>query len=165
MAAQALWAALLTVEPDRRPHSLHGYFLRRGTTERSVVLQVHRDRDGGSFSFRRILAVQDGEVLFSGAASFHRHDEGAQFQLPMPTDAPEPADLTPGAAMGGPTQFFEILGVPGQERGGRHFTRRIWTRTRVALPDDPGVHATDKIPTDIRLNVSSNPARRPCRSA
>ena len=34
VAAQALMAAGLTVEPDRRPHSIHGYFLRRGRVDR-----------------------------------------------------------------------------------------------------------------------------------
>ena len=53
VAAQALRAAGLSVEPDRLPHSLHGYFLRRGDATRPTVFQVFRDRDGRSFSARR----------------------------------------------------------------------------------------------------------------
>ena len=71
VAAQALRAAGATVPPERLPHSLHGYFLRPGLVDRPVILQVDRDRDGGSFSARHVRAVQDGEVIFSMVASFH----------------------------------------------------------------------------------------------
>ena len=37
VAAQALMAAGLTVEPDRHPHSLHGYFLRPGRIDKPVL--------------------------------------------------------------------------------------------------------------------------------
>jgi acyl-CoA thioesterase-2 len=69
-AAQALYAAGLTVEKDRLPHSLHGYFLRRGNTAKPTEFRVERDRDGRSFSARRVVAMQDGEVIFSMLASF-----------------------------------------------------------------------------------------------
>ena len=57
VAAQALRAAAETVAADRHPHSLHGYFLSRGDASRRVLLTVHRDRDGGSYSNRRVIAV------------------------------------------------------------------------------------------------------------
>jgi acyl-CoA thioesterase II len=69
-AAQALYAAGLTVDKDRLPHSLHGYFVRRGDSLRPTLFRVDRDRDGRSFSARRVVAVQDGEVIFSLSASF-----------------------------------------------------------------------------------------------
>src|SRR5207247_5088283 len=46
VAAQALAAAGATVPAGRMPHSLHGYFLRRGEAHRSTLLKVERDRDG-----------------------------------------------------------------------------------------------------------------------
>src|ERR1700716_2541998 len=61
VAAQALRAASLTVPEGRYPHSLHGYFLRRGRPESAVILHVMRDRDGRSFSARHVNAVQNGE--------------------------------------------------------------------------------------------------------
>src|SRR3954470_19602217 len=64
IAAQALMAAGLTIEHDRYPHSLHGYFLRPGRPDRAVLLYVDRDRDGRSFSSRHVAAVQEGEVIF-----------------------------------------------------------------------------------------------------
>ena len=70
VAAQALYAAGLTIGDGRLPHSLHAYFVRRGDTTRPVVFQVDRDRDGFSFSARRVVASQDGEVVFTLAASF-----------------------------------------------------------------------------------------------
>jgi acyl-CoA thioesterase-2 len=70
VAAQALLAAGGTVDPDRAPHSLHGYFLRGGNAARPTVFRVDRDRDGRAFSARRVVALQDGNVIFSMSASF-----------------------------------------------------------------------------------------------
>ncbi|MGE0305653.1 MAG: acyl-CoA thioesterase, partial [Acidimicrobiia bacterium] len=50
VAAQALRAAANTVPEGRLPHSIHGYFLRRGTRDRTNILRVDRDRDGRSYS-------------------------------------------------------------------------------------------------------------------
>jgi acyl-CoA thioesterase II len=141
VAAQALRAAILSVAPDRQPHSLHGYFLRSGTAGRSFVLQVYRDRDGRSFSSRRVLAIQNGEVLFSAAASFHVAEPSPEYQVPMALDVPDP-DGSSFAIFGGPTQFFDIRGEPSTVgHGERRFTKRLWARSRVELPDDPGTHA------------------------
>ena len=66
---QALTAASRTVK-DRNVHSLHAYFLRRGDFEAPIVYEVDRARDGGSFSNRRVIAVQHGEQIFNMTASF-----------------------------------------------------------------------------------------------
>ena len=50
VAAQALRAAAATVDPQRHPHSLHGYFLSRGDASRPVLLTVYQDRDGHFWS-------------------------------------------------------------------------------------------------------------------
>lgn len=139
VAAQSLRAAMLSVSSDRRVHSLHGYFLRRGTSGRSVVLQVFRDRDGRSFSSRRVLAVQNGEVLFSASASFHLEEDSPEYQLAMRADVTGPEESPP--VEGGPSQFFEMRGMRGREAGGRTFSPRLWVRPRVALPDDDDLHA------------------------
>ena len=81
VAGQSLAAAALTVDPERRPHSLHGYFLRRGTKDLPVTFKVSRDRDGGSFSARHVAAEQDGEVIFSMLASFQRRSEADWAEL------------------------------------------------------------------------------------
>jgi acyl-CoA thioesterase-2 len=140
VAAQALRAAITTVTPDRTPHSLHGYFLRRGTSGRSVVFQVHRDFDGRSFSSRRVLAIQNGEVLFSAAASFHVDEPSPEYQMPMTTEVAGP-DEAVVIDFGGPRQFFEIRAIRDNCATGVPFARRLWVRARVPLPDDDNTHA------------------------
>ena len=62
--AQALAAAYRTIATDRPCHSLHGYFLRPGDTERPVLYEVEAIRDGRSFTTRSIKAIQNGEAIF-----------------------------------------------------------------------------------------------------
>lgn len=89
--AQSLVAAYRTVE-DRLCHSLHAYFIRPGDPSIPIIFEVDRARDGGSFTTRRVIAVQRGEQIFNLAASFHRSEEGWSHQHPMP-DAPDPETL------------------------------------------------------------------------
>jgi acyl-CoA thioesterase II len=93
VAAQALRAAAETVPAGRHPHSLHGYFLSRGDASRRVLLTVSRDRDGGSYSNRRVIAVQNGVVIFNMAASFHVAEDGADYQAHAAPPVPAPEDL------------------------------------------------------------------------
>ena len=100
VAAQALRAAGLTVDPERRAHSLHGYFLRKGDSRLPTVFQVFRDRDGGSFSARRVVAIQRGEVIFNMSASFHSPHESWAAQAEAMPDTPLPDDLPPRSCTG-----------------------------------------------------------------
>src|SRR3546814_17558473 len=79
---------------DRDAHSLHAYFLRAGDIEHPIVYHVDRTRDGGSFSVRRVTAIQHGQVIFFCAASFHADEDGGEHQLSMPAQ-PKPEDLEP----------------------------------------------------------------------
>ncbi|MEE4308937.1 acyl-CoA thioesterase II [Pseudomonas alliivorans] len=81
---QSLSAASQTVEEDRHVHSLHGYFLRPGDAGLPVVYQVDRVRDGGSFSTRRVTAIQKGKPIFTCSASFQYDEEGFEHQAAMP---------------------------------------------------------------------------------
>ncbi|WP_166360404.1 acyl-CoA thioesterase II [Pseudomonas akapageensis] len=81
---QSLSAASQTVEDNRHVHSLHGYFLRPGDASLPVVYQVDRVRDGGSFSTRRVTAVQKGQTIFTCSASFQYDEEGFEHQGQMP---------------------------------------------------------------------------------
>ena len=56
--AQALTAAARTVDDDRPPHSLHGYFLRAGDPSIPILYSVDRIRDGRSFTTRRVVAIR-----------------------------------------------------------------------------------------------------------
>lgn len=81
---QALSAASRTVDDDRGAHSLHGYFMRPGDATLPIVYTVDRLRDGRSFSTRGVKAVQNGQVIFSMSASFHRGEQGYAHQDTMP---------------------------------------------------------------------------------
>ncbi|HVU74988.1 MAG TPA: acyl-CoA thioesterase domain-containing protein [Mycobacteriales bacterium] len=139
VAAQALLAAGLTVEADRRPHSLHGYFLRTGDAARPTAFRVDRDRDGRSFSARRVVALQRGEVIFNMSCSFQvggdsldRHD------VPLPAIAP-PGDL-PSYAISFPSIEMQVPPQPDEAEGGA-YPSHFWARVGVPLGDDPLRHA------------------------
>jgi acyl-CoA thioesterase II len=138
VAAQALRAAGLSVEAGRLPHSLHGYFLRSGDASRPTVFQVFRDRDGRSFSARRVVALQGGEVIFNMSASFHTVEEGVDDQEPRMPDIPAPDD-SPAHRI--PRLFsFEGREAP-QPYPQAEWPTRFWGRCTVDLKGDPLLHA------------------------
>src|SRR4051794_35530116 len=79
VAAQALRAAALAVPDDRLAHSLLASFLRRGEADIPTILRVDRNRDGHSFSARSVVALQHGKAIFTASASFHVHEESADW--------------------------------------------------------------------------------------
>ncbi len=89
--AQALAAAYGTV-PERSCHSLHAYFIRPGDPSIPVIYQVDRARDGGSFTTRRVVAIQRGQQILNMSASFHVVEDGWDYQHVMP-DVPDPDSL------------------------------------------------------------------------
>lgn len=98
---QALSAAQATMDPLGQPgqgprsaHSLHAYFLRAGDIAAPIVYDVDRTRDGGSFSVRRVTAIQHGKPIFVMAASFQIDEPGVEHQLSKP-EVPDPDDLAP----------------------------------------------------------------------
>ncbi|MBT8087162.1 MAG: thioesterase family protein, partial [Gammaproteobacteria bacterium] len=99
VVGQALSAAQHTVD-GRVAHSLHAYFLRRGDINAPIVYDVDRARDGGSFSNRRVVAIQHGRPILNLAASFQNPEDGLEHRSAMPeVPAPEGLkDLTEVAA-------------------------------------------------------------------
>lgn len=89
---QALSAAAQTVAADRQVHSFHSYFLRAGDEKLPIVYDVEIMRDGGSFSARRVKAIQKGRPIFYMTCSFQRHEEGFNHQSQMP-EVPGPDGL------------------------------------------------------------------------
>lgn len=154
--AQSLVAAERTVE-GRTPHSMHCYFLVGGDPKAPIIYQVERLRDGGSFSTRRVTAIQHGQPIFAMSASFHVEEEGYEHAAPMPA-APDPdslpshIDLTerfaavlpkqllaymkrPRPIELRPTDISRYLGQPQPEA-----RQATWMRALAPLPDDPRVH-------------------------
>ncbi len=88
VVAQALMAASRTVAPDRLCHSLHCYFIRPGDPRQPIVYRVERDRDGQSFTTRRVVAIQHGRPIFNMAASFQAEEGGLSHHAAMPQVTP-----------------------------------------------------------------------------
>jgi acyl-CoA thioesterase-2 len=144
VAAQALRAAANTVPEGRFPNSLHGYFLRPGRTEHPVILQVARDRDGRSFSARHVVAVQQGEVIFSMSASFQVRQEGVEFAVERPREWVPPEELEDRTYQSRFAFLFDVRpeeAIRPYEDDEEHVPARIWARVKSELPDDPVVHA------------------------
>jgi acyl-CoA thioesterase II len=134
VAAQALRAAAATVAGDRHPHSLHGYFLSRGDASRRVLLTVRRDRDGRSYSNRRVIAVQNGVVIFNMVASFHIPEDGLDYQAHELPEVSAPQDL-PDSQIATRLRGVDMR-VPEQPRRDQQRPSRVWLRARHRLADD-----------------------------
>jgi acyl-CoA thioesterase-2 len=93
VVAQALTAAHRTLQEHRQAHSLHGYFLRPGDVRTPIIYEVDRIRDGGSFTTRRVVAIQHGEVIFNLSVSFQANEKGFEHQSEAIPDVPAPEDV------------------------------------------------------------------------
>ncbi len=145
VAAHALRAAALTIEVEHHPHSLHGYFLRPGKSDAPTLLRVDRIRDGRSFSTRTVVALQDGEAIFSLTASFQKDEPSPEHHAPIAPEVPTPTQLLAQGLEPHDHWFtdspFEVFDVPEQVLAGSP-RRAMWIRTRGALPDDRALHAS-----------------------
>ncbi|MDR7102750.1 acyl-CoA thioesterase domain-containing protein [Croceicoccus sp. BE223] len=156
VVAQALAAAQQTVDPGRKAHSLHAYFLRGGNEEYPIELRVERDFDGGSFSNRRVIASQNGTPILNLTASFQRKSAAPHWPVAMPDipgpdglvdelDAPSrrhPVDYTgPVPALvqhrafdlRAPAEQWDMSTAPDQPTF-------FWLRVRSPLGDNPDLH-------------------------
>ncbi len=134
---QALSAAQATMSEPRAAHSLHAYFLRAGDIEHPIVYDVDRTRDGGTFSVRRVTAIQHGKVIFFCAASFHEGEAGAEHQLSMP-EVPKPDDIEPAPAI--PPEKLAQLPTKVQrwlDRMGPFEFRHVYPRDELNPPKRP----------------------------
>jgi acyl-CoA thioesterase-2 len=137
---QALSAAQATMDSAGEPraaHSLHAYFLRAGDIEHPIVYNVDRTRDGGSFSVRRVTAIQHGQVIFFCAASFQQDEQGVEHQMSMP-EVPRPEDLAPAPAI--PPDVLAKLPTKVQrwlDRTGPFEFRHVYPRDELNPPKRP----------------------------
>jgi acyl-CoA thioesterase-2 len=155
---QALSAAAQTTPSEREVHSLHAYFLRPGDVNKPIVYDVDRIRDGGSFTTRRVVAIQSGEAIFNMAASFQKSEPGFEHQDEMP-EVPPPesvpteherlasvADRVPKILLEryAAEQPFEMRPVDAIDdpfhptpMPPRHM---VWLKATGRLSDDPALH-------------------------
>jgi acyl-CoA thioesterase-2 len=158
VVGQALVAAQRTVESSRTIHSLHGYFIRPGDPKVPIIYEVARDRDGRSFTTRRVIAIQHGEPIFSMLASFHAEETGFEHAMPMPS-VPSPEGLP------GERELLSAFADRMPENMRRYFERDRPIELRHCDPDhylDPGKNrrltqdvwfrATGALPDEISLH-------------
>ena len=154
---QALSAAQATLDQPRNAHSLHAYFLRAGNIEAPIVYEVDRTRDGGSFSVRRVTAIQHGKVIFFCAASFQDEEIGGEHQLSMP-EVPLPEDLEPAPPLSaealarlpttvqrwldrqGPFEFRHVYPRDELNPPKRPPYQQVWFRLVEKVGDAPELH-------------------------
>jgi acyl-CoA thioesterase-2 len=151
---QALTAAVRTVPEKRFVHSLHAYFLRPGDMEYPIIYDVERTRDGGSFTTRRVVAIQKGEPIFDMALSFHKVEKGPSHQIDM-LDIPSPNECTSELEVRKkmidkvPAKYrdfflrerpIEIRNLPGEgmfeEPTKKEPYKHVWMKAVGKLPDD-----------------------------
>jgi acyl-CoA thioesterase-2 len=125
-----------------------------------IHYQVDRSRDGGSFSARRVVALQGAAQIFILAASFQKIESGFEHQSSMPV-VPDPESLEddqqvllrdPGlrpdirrwVSRERPFQTRSVLGRGPFENSGNRPARppvdHIWLKTRGPVPDDGDIH-------------------------
>ncbi len=159
IVAQALRAAMHTVEPAFVLHSLHAFFIRLGDATEPIRLEVDRIRNGRSFLTRRVVARQSGGAILNMAASFQIPEEGPEIQTRiMPAVvAPEALTLENWSRMV-KRAFVNDPALPATG----------WMKIDEPLGDDPALHAcglaylSDDLPTDAV--VARHPDRAPAES-
>jgi acyl-CoA thioesterase-2 len=160
VAGQALMAAGLTVPAERGVHSLHSYFLRPGDPQEEIRYAVERQRDGRTFTTRRVVAWQTRKgadvAIFTLSADFTAGEEAlVRHALPMP-DVPGPEGLPgipemvarypdrsrPMRAMSAAVEQ-RFLDDPFDKppKTPPHTQGYTWLRVAGRLPDDAAVHA------------------------
>ncbi|WP_134325083.1 acyl-CoA thioesterase [Cumulibacter soli] len=138
VAAQAILAAGRTAPPERVPHSMHCYFLRGGDPAKPVVFHVAADFDGGSFSSRRVIAVQDGDVIFNCTVSFQRHNEGPDNQMVTAEPIGNPDEL----ADWDPRRLHSVaMKEPNRDNPNNYWPKDWLAKVDIDLGDDPMMHA------------------------
>lgn len=159
VVAQALAAAQKTVAADRPVHSLHSYFMRPGEPKVPILYKVDRERDGASFTTRRVTAIQHGRPIFSMAASFQVLEGGLEHQDAMP-QVPGPDGLmnerelhernrehipepfrTIWATRDRPIEFRPVEPMDPFKPVKRPPLSHNWFRADGAVTDDPALHA------------------------
>lgn len=148
---QSLYAATRTVD-GRRPHSMHALFLLPGNFRKPIDYEVETVRDGGTFSTRRVVALQEGRRIFVMSASFQQPEEGLSHQKSMsastdPDALPSSLPAWKEKAGKGGRPFMPVPVDFRVQHGGDLFTshaaeprKQVWVRAPIPLDDDPALH-------------------------
>ena len=154
--AQSIHAAQLTTPDDRNLHSMHAYFLLAGDIDLPIVYDVEHVRDGGSYTTRRVKAIQKGRPIFTMQTSFQVPEEGMSHDIPMP-DVPPPEGLKNDQEIGDALReksphLYKLSRIQRPiecrpTRGQEQYTaesseprQHFWIRARGSLPDNDRMH-------------------------
>lgn len=155
--AQSLMAATKTVSHDRFCNSLHSYFLRPGDPSKLIQFRVIKDRDGRSFSSRRVEAIQDDKIIFTLSCTFQTQEKGLKHQAKMP-DVPPPEGLKSRAEL-----IKESLDTYPEKYHEYLLSPRPFVFKPVPMEANSGADATcqsywfkavDEVPDDKALNIA-----------
>ncbi len=154
--AQSIHAAYQTVPAERHLHSVHGYFILTGDISKPIIYDVDRIRDGGSFTTRRIVAIQNGTPIFNMSASFQKIQEGFDHQIEMPQVPPPEAVLSDDEiaskmedsaarafkrfAVSRPIDFRRVEADNPFDKKNRPPFQHVWFKTKGEMPDDIRLH-------------------------
>ncbi len=134
VVAQAMRAALHTVDPERAAHSFHSYFIRPGSPNEPIRFEVERLRDGRSFTTRQVVARQSGGAILNASVSFQVHEEEADVTLAaLPDGLPDPMDPSLVDQSWGDLLDRRAVDLPDGNIG-------YWIRLLADLGDDPILH-------------------------
>lgn len=134
VVAQALRAAIHTVDPDRRAHSLHSYFIRPGSPDEPIRFEVERLRDGRSFCTRQVVARQSAGAILNLSVSFQGAEDEADVQAnSIPDNVPAPTD---------PSLVDYSWGAMLERKAADATETRLgyWIRLSSDFGDDPDLH-------------------------
>ena len=139
---QAIKAAYKTVGDDRFIHSAHAYFLLRGDVNAPIIYEVDPSLDGGSFTSRRVVAIQHGRQIFHLSASFQKQEQGLEHYRKWvpPVDALHSAleEKVP-SNHNFQSEFFDVHYIP-QDKVSAPETMQYWFKAKQALPNDIQCH-------------------------
>jgi len=134
--AQALYAAYQTVPEDRVAHSMHGYFILGGDLSVPITYEVDTIRNGGSFTTRRVVALQNGNAIFNMAASFQIKQKGVDHQINMP-NLILPESLT--------TSLEQIEKI-------KHTNPKAYHRLKLIIPNEFEFKPVERITSQLAKN-------------
>ncbi len=155
---QSLSAAKQTVPEERALHSFHCYFMRPGDSRKPIIYEVDKSRDGGSFTTRRVVAIQHGKPILNMALSFQSPEEGYEHQWPTMPDVPGPEGLVSEQerlleashlisdhfrqklTCERPIELRVVQSPDIIKPQPMDPVRHTWLRARGTLPDDPRIH-------------------------
>ena len=135
---------------------MHAYFILAGDLKEPITFEVDPIRNGGSFSTRRVIAMQKGKAIFNMSASFQLEEKGLNHQITMPNVmfpeslandqeiAKSYGDKIPKSLrnllQNRPIEFRPVERINLVSSENHAPFRHIWMRAKGPVPNDLGTH-------------------------